>query len=97
MYQAHQKGGKKGNNLSNRGNHSLNTGKRVLFDPNKEKDKKNKNMNNNFQSNFFNLKGKEARILQNLVYNLQSNIPEYDQHFINNEDVKNMKNKLEKK
>ena len=67
-----------------------------MFESNKEKDKKNKNNNNNFQSNFLNLKGKEARILQNLVYNLQSNIPEYEKGFINEEDVKNMKNKIEK-
>ena len=95
VYQTYQKG-KKGNNLSNRSTQSLNTGKRVLFESNKEKDKKNKNNNNNFQSNFLNLKGKEARILQNLVYNLQSNIPEYEKGFINEEDVKNMKNKIEK-
>ena len=31
--------------------------------------------------------------MQNLVNNLQSNIPEYDKQFINEEDVKNMKNK----
>ena len=92
VYQAYQKG-KKGNNLINKSTQSLNIGKRVLFESNKEKDKKNKN---NFQSNFFNLKGKEAQILQNLVYNLQSNIPEYEKNFINEEDIKNMKNKFEK-
>ena len=94
-YQTYQKE-KKVNNLSNRTNQSLNAGKRILFDINKEKEKKKKNINNNYQSNFFNIKGKEARILQHLVYNLQSNIPEYDKHFINEQEVKNMKNKLDK-
>ena len=91
-YQSYQKD-KKANNLSNRANQSLNTGKRVLFENNKDKDKKNKNINNNYQNNFYNFRGKEARILQNLVNNLQSNIPEYDKQFINEDDVKNMKNK----
>jgi hypothetical protein len=92
IYQTYQDGVKKVN-YPNRGNQSLNAGKRILFDSNKEKDKKNKNSNNNYKNNYYNLKGKEAIILQNLVYNLQSNIPEYDKHFINDEDVKNMKNK----
>ena len=67
-----------------------------MFESNKEKDKKNKNNNNNFENKILNLKGKEARILQNIVYNLQSNIPEYDKGFINEEDVKSMKNKFDK-
>ena len=90
--------GKKGNNSNNKINQSLNLNKRVLFDI-KEKDKKNiNNLNNNYQNTFFNLKGKEALILQSLVNNLQSNIPEYEKQFINEDDIKNMKNKrLEKK
>ena len=45
-YQSYQKS-KKMNNLNNRSNQSSNIGKRFLFDS-KEKDKKNKNINNNF-------------------------------------------------
>ena len=89
--------GGKGNITNNRSTQSINTGRRVLFDVNKDIDKKNnKNINNNYQNNFYNFRGKEAIILQNLVNNLQSNIPEYDKHFINEEDVKNIKNKLGK-
>ena len=97
IYQNKQKG-KQGNNINNKSSQYLNTGKRVLFDINKEKNKKLNIMNNNYQESFFNLKGKEARILQHLINNLQSNIPEYDKQFINEEDIKNMKNRqFEKK
>ena len=96
VYTTHQKG-KKGNNINVNSNQSLSTGKRILFDLSKEKDKKNnlnnKNININFQNKFYNIKGKEAELLQSLVINLQNNIPEYDKRFVNEEDIKKMKNK----
>jgi hypothetical protein len=93
-YQTNQKN--KGNNINNKANLSSNIAKKYLFES-KEKDKKNKNRkNNNFQQQFFNIKGKEAKILQKLVNNLQSNIPQYEQQFINDEEVKNMINTLKK-
>jgi hypothetical protein len=87
IYQTYQKD-KKGNNINNQ---SLKTGKRILFDLNK--DKKDKKNNFGVQNNLYNIKENEAQLLQNLVINLQNNIPEYDKHFINENDVKYMKNK----
>ena len=87
IYQTYQKD-KKGNNINNQ---SLKTGKRILFDLNK--DKKDKKNSFGVQNNLYNIKENEAQLLQNLVINLQNNIPEYDKHFINENDVKYMKNK----
>ena len=87
IYQTYQKD-KKGNNINNT---SLKTGKRILFDLNK--DKKEKKNNIGYQNNIYNIKENEAQLIQNLVINLQNNIPEYDKHFINENDVKYMKNK----
>ena len=56
--------------------HPMNITKKTLFDNNNKSNYKNIN-NNNYPNNFYNLKAKEAELIQNLVNNLQSNIPEY--------------------
>ena len=72
-YQNYQKG-KFENDIKN--GRPLNFTKNVLFDNNNNNNYKNIN-NNNYQNNVFNLKGKEAQMIQNLVNNLQASIPDY--------------------
>ena len=71
-------------------NSSLNTGKKVLFDIKINYKNANKN---NYQNGYFNIRGKEAQILQNLIHNLQSNIPDYDNNFVTEKELKELKNK----
>ena len=49
---------------------------------------------NNFHRKIYNIKG-EAKILQKIVNDLKSNIPQYEKQFINN-DFKSIKINLKK-
>ena len=64
-------------------NRFTNTNKNSLFQNN---NKNFKNINNNYPANILNMKGKEAEIIQKLISNIQSNIPEYSQYNPNNND-----------
>ena len=81
-YQTYQKS-KKENNIKN--HRPLNIFKNILFDNKNNNNYKNMN-NNNYQNNIYNVKGKDAQMIQNLINNLQSNIKEYinDKNAINN-------------
>jgi hypothetical protein len=58
---------------------SIGRGKNNLFE--NKNNYKNVN-NNNYQNNYLNFKGKEAELIQNLVNNIQSNIPNYEENYI---------------
>ena len=64
-------------------NRFINTNKNSLFQNN---NKNFKNVINNYPINILNIKGKEAEIIQQLITNIQSNIPEYSNQDLNNND-----------